>query len=220
LLSPLRQLSYWTMKQRARTVGEGGMHQFLRRLQTAAPNVRIHLMGHSFGTIVISGMLSGPAGSSPLVRPVDSVALVQGAVSLWSYCANIPFTGAGAGYFTRVLTEGKVKGPMIITISKHDRAVGVFYPLASQVQGSADFGVNAFPELGAMGAFGLRGLGPQQNDLKMLPTDGAYSFSKGKVYNLESSAYIAKGGGASGAHSDIAGPEVAHAIWEAAFASA
>ena len=43
--------------------------------------------------------------------------------------------------------------------------------------------------------------------------------AKGKVYNLESSQYIRHGDGASGAHSDITGPEVAHAIWEAAFAS-
>ena len=54
----------------------------------------------------------------------------------------------------------------------------------------------------------------------MLPADGPYVFEPRKVYNLESSKYICQGGGASGAHSDIAGPEVAHVIWEAAFASA
>jgi hypothetical protein len=58
LLDPLRQLSYWAMKKRARTVGEGGMHNFLKELQeaTAVQNTRIHLMGHSFGTIVVSGI--------------------------------------------------------------------------------------------------------------------------------------------------------------------
>ena len=54
----------------------------------------------------------------------------------------------------------------------------------------------------------------------MLPADGAYGFRPQNVYNLESSRYIRKGDGASGAHSDIAGAEVAHAIWEGAFASA
>ena len=54
----------------------------------------------------------------------------------------------------------------------------------------------------------------------MLAADGSYSLEKGKVYNLESSQFIAKKEGPSGAHSDIAGPEVAHAIWSAAFASA
>jgi hypothetical protein len=36
---------------------------------------------------------------------------------------------------------------------------------------------------------------------------------------VESSQFICHGGGAAGAHSDIAGPEVAHLIWETAFAS-
>ena len=36
------------------------------------------------------------------------------------------------------------------------------------------------------------------------------------VYNLESSRYIREGGGLSGAHNDIARPEVAHAVWQAA----
>src|SRR5262252_2271835 len=37
LLDPLRQLSYWTMKKRARSIGEGGMHSFLKDLQNASP---------------------------------------------------------------------------------------------------------------------------------------------------------------------------------------
>lgn len=36
LLGPLRQLSYWTMTKRARTVGESGMHDFVKALQGAA----------------------------------------------------------------------------------------------------------------------------------------------------------------------------------------
>ena len=39
------------------------------------PNLRIHLMGHSFGTIVVSSMIGGPNAVGPLPRPVDSVAL-------------------------------------------------------------------------------------------------------------------------------------------------
>ena len=50
----------------------------------------------------------------------------------------------------------------------------------------------------------------------MLPATGAYGFAAKTVYNLESSEFIRNGDGPSGAHSDIAGPEVAHAIWQAA----
>jgi hypothetical protein len=220
LLSPLRQLSYWTMKKRARTVGEGGMHEFLKKLQRNAPSTRIHLMGHSFGTIVISGMVGGPGGAGVLERPIDSVALVQGAVSLWSYSASIPFPNAGPGYFSKNLDPRRIRGPLVVTRSKHDRAVGILYPLASNVKdGSSAFAVGGFPEYGAMGAFGLQGLGELQHNLTMLPASQKYQFAPGKAYNLESSGFIAKGGGFSGAHSDIDGPEVAHALWEAAFAS-
>jgi hypothetical protein len=219
LLGPLRQLSYWTMKKRARTVGEGGMHQFLKALQKAT-NARIHLMGHSFGTIVISGMLGGPNGQSPLLRPIESAALVQGAVSLWCYSPNIPFPNAGPGYFRHVLSDGKIAGPLVTTRSRFDKAVGVLYPLASKVSGSPSFEAG-MPEYGAIGAYGIQGLNaPFQVDAKMLPASGIYGFAKGKVYNLESSEFVCHGDGVSGAHSDIDGPEVAHAIWEAAFTSA
>jgi hypothetical protein len=110
---------------------------------------------------------------------------------------------------------------MIVTRSKNDSAVGVFYPLASQVKGSASFNPVSLPEFGAIGAFGIQGIADDvRNELKMLAADGSYTLEKGKIYNLESSQFIAKKEGASGAHSDIAGPEVAHAIWSAALASA
>ena len=217
ILSPLRQLSYWTMKKRARTVGEGGMHDFLLALQRATPpSTRIHLMGHSFGTIVISGMLGGPDARGPLQRPVDSVALVQGAVSLWCYAPKIPFAGAGPGYFSRILPDGKVAGPFITTRSRFDKAVGQFYPLASRLGGSASF-APGLPQFGAIGAYGMQGLDAAlYHDTPMLTATGSYGFERQKVYNLEASQYICHGAGAAGAHSDIAGPEVAHAIWEAA----
>src|SRR3546814_4355619 len=52
VLSPLRQLSFWQMKDRARSVGERGVAGLLRKLQGAASEyTRFHLMGHSFGCI-------------------------------------------------------------------------------------------------------------------------------------------------------------------------
>lgn len=222
LLGPLRQLSYWTMKKRARTIGEGGMHDFLKKLQTATADsrTRIHLMGHSFGTIVVSGMLGGPDAAGPLPRPVDSVALVQGAVSLWCYSGNIPFDGAGSGYFSRILADRKVSGPIVTTQSKHDSAVGFLYPLASRIKGSVNF-AGAFPKFGAIGAFGLQGVpDSSRSELTMLGASVAYQFELGKIYNVNGSEFIAHMDGVSGAHSDIAGPEVAHLIWAAALASA
>lgn len=214
LLGPLRQISYWTMKKRARKVGEGGLHQFLNDLQTAtASKTRIHLMGHSFGTIVVSGMLGGPNSEGKLARPIASLALVQGAVSLWSYAENIPFNGAGQGYFHPLVTDKKVSGPIITTRSKWDKAVGRFYPLASRMHGSVQFAVG-LPKYAGIGAFGIQGLpDAMRRELPMSAGSVSYDFEDGKIYNLDASKYICHGSGPSGAHCDIAGPEVAHAIW-------
>jgi len=58
LLAPLRTLSFWKMKDRACQVGESGGYKLLTQLQrAAAEGVRFHLMGHSFGCIVVSSKL-------------------------------------------------------------------------------------------------------------------------------------------------------------------
>ena len=71
------------------------------------------------------------------------------------------------------------------------------------------------PKYGAIGTFGIRGPGVSINDLKMCPVNESYAFTNGNIFNLESSQYISEGSGLSGAHNDIAKPEVAHAFWQA-----
>jgi general stress protein YciG len=211
LLGPLRQLSFWKMKNRARTVGEGGMHSFIASLQQALPTARFHLMGHSFGCIVVSSILGGPDGKTALPRAVDSLVLVQGALSLWAYAEQIP-DSATNGYFNAMIQRGAVRGPIVTTRSEHDTAVGTFYPLAARLSGKVDFA--PLPEYGAIGAFGIQGRAAVSGVL--LPQTGNYSFKPGTIHNLESSNFISKMDGASGAHSDIDGPQVAHALWQTA----
>jgi len=223
ILSPLRQLSFWTMKKRANAVGEGGMHQMLSRMLTATAGrgTHFHLMGHSFGCIVVSSMLGGPGGNAPLPRPVSSVALVQGAFSLWGYSPDIPRRRGTPGYFAKTLSMGKVAGPVVTTQSKFDTAVGKFYPIGSGLAGQVAFDLeeDGLPTFGGVGTFGIRGLADGGSvQTKMLAASGVYSFAPGKVFNLDSNDFINHGDGASGAHSDISGPEVAHAIWQAAIA--
>ena len=45
----LNYATYYQMKERAGTVGAGGLNPLLRELRAAAPELRIHLVGHSFG---------------------------------------------------------------------------------------------------------------------------------------------------------------------------
>ena len=217
LLGPLRQLSYWRMKKRARSIGESGMHQFVADLMSAAPRARIHLMGHSFGCIVMSSLLGGAKSAVALPRQVDSLALIQGAVSLWAFGEQVHGENR-PGYFNPWVQRPAVRGPIVVSRSIHDKAVGRLYPWASVVSlADGSFGVDDadLPLHGAIGAFGIRGLDGAVAR-PMLDANGAYGFEAGKVYNLESSQFIAKGDGVSGAHSDIDGPEVAHALWQAA----
>ena len=216
-LSPLRQLSFWKMKDRARQFGENGAHELLARLQISAPRARFHLMGHSFGCIVASATVAGPAGKPDLPRPVDSLFLVQGALSLWSYASDIPYAAGSAGYFHRILEHGLVRGPIVTTRSSHDTAVGRFYPLGAQVRQQLVLG-NDLPAYGGIGSFGIQGAKGIE-DMPMRAANFAYGFRPGTIYNLEASEIIRNGGGASGAHSDIAHPEVAHAFWSATLAA-
>lgn len=217
LQAPLRQISFWKMKDRARVLGEGGSHDLLIRLQKAAPDARFHLMGHSFGCIVVSATVAGPAGGKPLPRPVDSMFLVQGALSLWAYAADIPSALGRAGYFHRILADGLVRGPLVTTRSSHDSAVGRYYPLGARARRQLVLDAG-YPVYGGIGSFGIQGV-TGAADMPMQPASFAYAFGAGRIYNLEASKVIRNGGGPSGAHSDIAHPEVAHAFWSAILAA-
>ncbi|MBY0508471.1 MAG: hypothetical protein K2X03_31460 [Bryobacteraceae bacterium] len=217
ILGGLRQLSFWTMKKRARTVGEQGMHRFIAELMTSTP-ARIHLMGHSFGCIVTASILGGPNGQRPLPRAVNSVALVQGAFSLWSFAepGRVP-NSAGPGYFQKVIGSHAVSGPLLTTQSRFDIAVGTFYPAAVFLDRDVSFDVARFPVSGAVGTFGIQGT--PVSAWRMLDENTDYGFENGRIYNLNSDDFIKKMVGAAGAHNDIDGPQVAHALWQAALAS-
>jgi hypothetical protein len=104
----------------------------------------------------------------------------------------------------------------VTTQSEHDTAVCKLYPAASFAGRDVVFEVGQFPKYGALGAFGAQGEGVDAVGLAMLPSDEPYAFDRGKVYNLDSSRYIAKMQTlGAGAHNDIAHPEVAHAMWTA-----
>ena len=215
VLAPLRVLTFWQMKRRARVFGESGAADLLAALQKAAPSARLHLMGHSFGCIVASGAVAGPTGWARDRRPVRTLVLVQGAMSLWSFCSSIPARPERHGYFNSIVTGGLVEGSILATTSVHDRAVRAFYPLGAQARRQIDFVPGSLPVYGGIGTFGVRGPGLQIADEVLRPVEDTYDFRPGMAYNLDSDDVIANGGGATGAHSDICHPAVAHAVWQA-----
>ena len=217
LLTPLRQLSFWTMKRRARRVGETGVHALLASLRESAPGARFHLMGHSFGCIVACAAITGPIDQGVPADPVHSLLLAQGALSLWSFAEAIPFPPAAAGYFRPLGGPPPlVTGPIVATTSRFDHAVGTFYPLAARLGNERLLG-DELPEFGGVGAFGIQGIrAGGGRESPVLGADADYGFDGGVVYNIEASAVIRRGGWPAGAHGDIAHPEIAHLCWQAA----
>jgi hypothetical protein len=216
ILALPRTLSFWKMKARANQFGEGGGHELLTALfKSAQERVHFHVMGHSFGCIVASSIVAGPDACAPVVRPIDTLTLVQGALSHWSYCHEIPFLRGRTGYFHSIVRDARVRGPIITTQSEKDLAVGRWYPLAAGIRQQLGFSVE-LPRYGAVGGYGLCGLGDQAQFAPMQPAGNAYDFQAGKIFNLESSAVIARNQGMFvGAHNDFYHPEVAHALWSA-----
>lgn len=217
VLTPLRQLTFWSGKNHAREFGEGAGADLVRAVMGAA-DVRVHLMGHSFGTIVVSGAVRGPGKkATPPPRPVDSLLLVQGAVSLWAYAEKVPDDiGGGRGYFADVVTPAFVSGPVIATRSSWDYAVGKFYPLAVRIAGQYLLGDDESPKYGGIGSFGIHGV-TGAVELPALRTGALRDpgLEPGTLYNIDASGVISHLDGASGAHNDIGHPELSWLAWNA-----
>ncbi len=111
-----------------------------------------------------------------------------------------------------MVSAALVSGPVVITHTKNDRAVGLAYPIASQIAGqiAASIGGKNDP-YGGIGRNGAQKT-PEAVDRNLLAAGGAYAFSSGKVYNLLADPFISS-------HSDVYGPEVAHAVVSAIAAS-
>ena len=140
-------------------------------------------------------------------------------MSHWSYCRKIPLNGK-EGYYRSISAPNFISGPILVTHTINDLAVGKVYPLAAKAAGlftgAIDFGTApSYPKYGAVGAHGARGDGINIHNMAMLPESGKYSYISNHFYNIDSSQYMKKMDGLSGAHSDISHPEVAHAFFSA-----
>ncbi|GGU94739.1 hypothetical protein GCM10010260_32470 [Streptomyces filipinensis] len=207
----LRQAAYYTMKRRAGTVGEHGLGPVIGQLAQAAPGLRVHLTGHSFGGRLVSFALRGlPDG----VRAVKSVTLLQGAFSHYAFADGLPQDPGKAG--TLKDRQRRIDGPLVCCHSHFDAALGTFYPLASRLAGDdrscagSEIAAVLGPRWGAMGHDGVQAVpGTRRLDLAAalagpLPASGCV--------NVDAAAVVRRGGPPTGAHSDILHPELARLL--------
>ncbi|MFF3332107.1 serine-threonine protein kinase [Streptomyces sp. NPDC002888] len=208
----LRQGTYYAMKRRAGTVGERGLGRVVGQLAEVAPDVRVHLVGHSFGGRLVSFALRGlPEG----VRTVKSVTLLQGAFSHYAFAARLPHDTRAGGVLQG--QHNRVDGPLVCCHSSHDSALGTLYPLASRVAGDAaglveGFGVGKVlgAKWGAMGFDGVQAV-PGTRTMKLADALSGPLPPSGCV-NVDAAAVVRRGGPPAGAHSDIVHRELAQLV--------
>jgi hypothetical protein len=201
----LRQLTYFEMKKRAGVVGRQGLGPLLGRIAQADPDLRIHLMGHSFGARLVSFALAGLP--DPARSPVKSLYLLQGAFSHFAFADALPMDRSRGGALKGM--AARVDGPLVASFSVHDTAVGKLYPLASL--SSRDDSAGLEDRLFRWGGIGFDGAQAVDATVATLgPVGAGYPFSRGRFVNLDGNAIVNRGGPPAGAHSDIFHPEL---VW-------
>ncbi len=199
--------TYYLMKARAGDAGVKAAAPLLRRIWKTRPDIRIHLIGHSFGCRLLTAAINAlPADEN--LRPA-TMTLLQGAFSHNGFAAK--FDGSNDGAFRQVIAEKRVEGPILITHTRNDKAVGIAYPIASRIAGQVASAIG--DENDVYGGLGSNGAQTAETTRErvvgtLLPVGSRYPFTAGYTpstpYNLRADQFIS-------GHSDIVGPEVAFA---------
>jgi hypothetical protein len=194
--------TYYQMKERAGVVGRG-LNGLLGSLRQLRPDLRLHLIGHSFGARVVTAAADGQAPFQP-----SSLALLQGAFSHNGFAEK--FDQHTNGFFRKVVSQSKVNGPIVVTHTVNDRAVGIAYPLASRL--SSDNRSALGDENDVYGGIGRNGAVNMKVEEfvkgRLLPHTGAYQFAQKKIHNLRADDFISS-------HDDVTGKQVANALLHA-----
>ena len=186
------------MRDRAGSVGANGIAPLLEQLH--GDGRRIHLVGHSFGA------RAATAAANATNAPVHSLALLQGAFSHYAFADD--WDGQGADGLFRAVPN-RIHGPVVITHTKNDKAVGLAYAIASRLarQVAIDIGGpdDRYGGIGRNGALKTpEALGPSA----LQPVGGRYAFEPRRVSNLQADNFIS-------GHSAVTGKEVAYALLNA-----
>jgi hypothetical protein len=212
----LNVTTYFKMKMRAGTVGSKGVAPMIDKLADKVDH--IHLVGHSFG-----GRLVTAAAMDSRTSKLHSVSLLQAAFS------HHGFSRVKGGFFRKMVKDkdpggkARVAGPVIITHSKFDRAVGLAYPAASRISRDEQAGIGGPDDVfGGIGSNGAILMDPDEvvtgvNTLGKVGT--TYDFKPGKLHNLKGDEFIVHHDNPKrDAHGMVYIPEVAWAISRAIIA--
>jgi len=192
----LNYITYYEMKARAARVGAGSVAPVLR--DNVSGRATLHLIGHSFGARLVTATADALHGPGQ----VGSVSLLQAAFSHNAFAKD--FDGNPGGY-RRLVDEHRVAGPLIITHTRNDKAVGIAYAIASSVAGqtSSDVGDKNSP-YGGLGSNGAQHTS-EATQLTLLGEHEAYQFTPGVIHNLLADQFVT-------GHGDVHNVAVANAV--------
>jgi hypothetical protein len=202
--------TYYVMKARAGDVGVKGVAPLIVTLRDKRGELRIHMIGHSFGCRVLASTINSLPDDEKF-RP-DTVLLLQGAFSHNGFAMKGDVEGVDRGAFRDVIEKKKVRGAIAITHTRNDKAVGIAYPIASRINGVTAAALGDADDI--FGGLGSNGTQTKQTTPEgipgtLLPVGQPYPFANGvpssTPCNLKADEFI-KG------HSDIQKPEVAYAL--------
>jgi len=208
----LNYVTYYQMKDRAGKVGRGVVNTVLRRLQDEAPTVRVHLVGHSFGCRVVTAAVTGTATTPK--NFVSSMTLLQGAFSHYSFSPSYDNSNK-PGFYRNLVTDARVRGAVLITHTRADKAVGLAYAIASRLAGQMASAIgDSNDPFGGLGSNGAQKT-VEARDGTMPKAGGKFDkpLANGTMTNLLADGLIHD-------HSDVRNPDAAYTVLSAAVAGA
>ena len=198
--------TYYQMKTRAGTVGQNGLAPLLVRVRDRRPDLPLHLVGHSFGGRLVT------AASARLPANTDRVTMTLLQAAFSHNGLSRQFDTQNDGAFRTVFDDQRISGPILITHTKNDLAVGIAYPLASRIAldqaaalGDAD---DPYGGMGRNGAQHTPEVSVAETELRDDASDSSYTFTRGSVFNLVADRFIAD-------HGAVTGRQVANALLHA-----
>ncbi len=193
----LNTTTYYTMKKRSGVVALRGLVPLLAAL--APTGLRVHLVGHSFGARLVS-MAAAHADT-----PIASVTLLQGAFSHRGFAPDNGSNGRPGAF--RAALSGSLTGPVVVTHTHNDRAVGIAYAIASRLARQAGSSIgDAHDVYGGLGANGAVATAEADPGVLGDPASGYRPLPR-RILDLQADATIAN-------HGDVSNEAVANMLLE------
>jgi len=228
IASLLDYTTYTKMMRRSEALGRLSLAPILGDLRNELPDMRIHLVGNSFGALLVSA-----AANASTPHSYASMALLQGAFSHNAFAGTLPSALSGVpmleeldkspGQYRRVIDEKTVAGPIVVTHTKNDNLLKIPYALAARIQGNTGLALPYMmmeelqlglggPEdkYGAIGSNGAINLDEVQCSTLRPSAPGTrrtYNLDAGKITNMEASETIQE-------HTDVRNEHIADLLVE------